>query len=91
MAPETLNVTLPHKYSVCPDTTIEPDKCSTGETVKLQRCRVHESPGRDGADVLELIISPLHLRTAWELQESEELEIEVEGAESWGEWPAPPD
>jgi hypothetical protein len=102
MAPGTLNVTLPFDYIVRPDSTIEPDKCFTGERLKLQRCRVrghrmiimrpdsHELPGRIGADVLELI-SPLHLRTAWGLRDLEELEIEVEGDESWWESPDPMD
>jgi Domain of unknown function DUF120 len=96
MAPGTLNVTLPHRYIVCADATIEPDKYFTGERLKLQRCRVrghrmiimrpdsHELSGRVGADVLELI-SPLHLRTAWGLQDGEELEIQVEGEEGWWE------
>jgi hypothetical protein len=103
MAPGTLNVTLPFDYIVHPDTTIEPDEYFTRERLKLQRCRVrghrmiimrpdsHEVPGGIGADVLELI-SPLHLRTAWGLQNLEELdEIEVEGDESWWERPDPTD
>jgi hypothetical protein len=102
MAPGTLNVTLPFDYIVRPDSTIEPDEYFTGERLKLQRCRVrghrmiimrpnsHELTGRIGADVLELI-SPLHLRTAWGLRDLEELEIEVEGDESWWERPDPMD
>jgi CTP-dependent riboflavin kinase len=98
MAPGTLNVTLPFDYIVHPNKTIEPDEYFTGERLKLQRCRVrghpmiimrpdsHELPGGIGADVLELI-SPLHLRTAWRLQDGEELEIEVEGEEGWWDGP----
>ena len=102
MAPGTLNVTLPFDYVVRPDAAIEPHEYFTGERIKLQRCRVrehpmiimrpdsHELPGGIGADVLELI-SPLHLRTAWGLQDLEELEIEVEGDQSWWERPNPTD
>ncbi len=102
MAPGTLNVTLPFDYIVRPDATIEPHEYFTGERLKLQRCRVrrhrmiimrpdsHELPGGIGADVLELV-SPLHLRMAWGLQDLEELEIEVEGDESWWERPDPTD
>jgi hypothetical protein len=100
MAPGTLNVTLPFDYIVRSDAAIEPHEYFTGEKLKLQRCRVrghrmiimrpdsHELPGGIGADVLELI-SPLHLRTAWGLQDLEELEIEVEGDESWWRRPDP--
>jgi hypothetical protein len=44
--------------------------------------------GADGywADVLE-VISPLHLRTVWALHDLDELEIEVEGDQSWWERP----
>jgi CTP-dependent riboflavin kinase len=102
MAPGTLNVTLPFDYIVHADTTIEPDEYFTGERLKLQRCRVrghrmiimrpdsHELPGGLGADVLELI-SPLHLRTDWGLQDLDELEVEVEGDQSWWERPDPTD
>ncbi len=98
MAPGTLNVTLPFDYIVCADTAIEPHEYFIGEKLKLQRCRVrghrmiimrpdsHELPGGIGADVLELI-SPLHLRTAWGLQDLDEIEVEVEGDQSWWERP----
>jgi hypothetical protein len=52
----------------------------------IMRPDSHKLPGHDGADVLELI-SPLHLRTAWALLDLEELEIEVEGDQSWWEHP----
>lgn len=102
MAPGTLNVTLPFDYIVRPDATIEPHEYFTGERIKLQRCRVrghrmiimrpdsHELPHGIGADVLELI-SPLHLRTAWALSDLEDLEVEVEGDQSWWERPESPD
>jgi hypothetical protein len=98
MAPGTLNVELPFDYIVRQDVTIEPNEYFTGERLKLQRCRVrghrmiimrpdsHELPGHIGANVLE-IISPLHLRTAWALRDNDELEIEVEGDESWWQDP----
>lgn len=94
MAPGTLNLTLPFDYIVRPNATIEPHEYFTGERIKLQRCRVrghrmiimrpesHEMSGGVGADVLELI-SPLHLRTAWELHDLDELEVQVEGGEAW--------
>jgi len=100
MAPGTLNITLPFDYIVRPDTAIEPHEYFTGERLKLQRCRVrghrmiimrpdsHELPGGIGADVLELI-SPLHLRSDWGLQNLDELEVEVEGDRSWWERPDP--
>ncbi len=102
MAPGTLNVTLPFDYIVRPDATIEPHEYFTGEKLKLQRCRVrghrmiimrpdsHELPGGIGSDVLELV-SPLHLRSAWELRDLDELEVEVEGDQSWWERPDPTD
>jgi CTP-dependent riboflavin kinase len=102
MAPGTLNVTLPFEYIVHADTAIEPDEYFTRERLKLQRCRVrrhrmiimrpdsHELPGGIGADVLELV-SPLHLRSAWGLRDLEELEVEVEGDQSWWERPDPTD
>jgi len=102
MARGTLNVTLPFDYIVRPDATIERHEYFTGETIKLQRCRVrghrmiimrpdsHELPGGIGADVLELI-SPLLLRAAWGLNDLDELEIEVEGDQSWWERPDPTD
>ncbi len=102
MAPGTLNVTLPFDYIVRPDAAIEPDEYFTGEKLKLQRCRVreyrmiimrpdsHELHGGIGADVLELV-SPLHLRSAWGLRDLDELEVEVEGDQSWWERPDPKD
>jgi hypothetical protein len=102
MAPGTLNVSLPHGYIVCADTTIEPKEYFTRERLKLQRCRVrghrmmimspdsHELPGGNGADVLELI-SSVHLRTAWGLEDGQELQIEVEGDKEWWERPDPTD
>jgi hypothetical protein len=102
MAPGTLNVTLPFDYIVRPDAAIEPHEYFTGEKLKLQRCRVrghrmiimrpdsHQLPGGIGADVLELV-SPLHLRSAWRLRDLDELEVEVEGDQSWWERPDPTD
>ena len=102
MAPGTLNVTLPFDYKVRPDATIEPHDYFTRERIKLQRCRVrghrmiimrpdsHEALGGIGADVLE-IISPLHLRTAFGLSDLDELQVEVEGDQSWWELPDPTD
>ncbi len=46
----------------------------------------HERPGGIGANVLELI-SPLHLRTAWQLGDGDALDVDVEGDEHW--WLAP--
>src|SRR5260370_15635180 len=90
MAPGTLNVTLPFDYIVRPDATIEPHEYFTGERLKLQRCRVrghrtiimrpdsHELPGGIGANVLALV-SPLHLRSAWELRDLDELAFKATG------------
>jgi hypothetical protein len=101
MAPGTLNVTLPFDYIVLPDATIEPHEYFTGERIKLQRCRVrghrmiimrpetHEQPGGIGANVLKLV-SPLPLRSAWQLRNGDEVEIEVEGDEEWWARPNPP-
>jgi len=98
MAPGTLNVTLPFNYIVREDAAITGSEYFTGERLKLQRCRVrghrmiimrpnsHEAPGGIGADVLELI-SPLHLRTQWKLNDLDELEVEVEGDSGWWELP----
>lgn len=82
MAPGTLNVQLSERYVVTPDATISGQEYFTGETIKLQRCRVrghrmiimrphtHEllHPGpKDPARVTELV-SPLKLRDAWALR-----------------------
>jgi CTP-dependent riboflavin kinase len=94
MAPGTLNLVIPFNYIVIPDAMIEPHEYFTGETLKLQRCRVqghrmiimrpdsHERSGGLGANVLELV-SPLHLRSAWNLYDGDALEVEVEGDEQW--------
>jgi hypothetical protein len=96
MAPGTLNVTIPFKYIVRADEAIEPHEYFTRERLKLQRCRVrghrmiimrpesHEQPGGIGVNVLELV-SPLHLRTSWGLADGDQLEVEVEGDNTWWE------
>src|SRR5690348_2682954 len=89
MAPGTLNVTIPHRYIVRADWTIEPHEFFNRERLKLQRCRVrghrmiimrpesHEQPGSNAANVLELV-SPIYLRKAWGLCDDDQLEVEVE-------------
>lgn len=94
MAPGTLNVTLDFDYIVRADVTIEPNEYFTEERLKFQRCRVrghrmfimrpesHEDLGGIGAKVLELV-SPMILRSVWQLRDGDPLEIEVEGDERW--------
>jgi len=98
MAPGTLNVEMTSNYIVKADAVIKSNEYFTRETLKLQRCRVrghrmiimrpdsHELPGGLGANVLELV-SPLHLRSAWNLRDGDALEVEVEGDDAW--WLAP--
>ncbi len=101
VAPGTLNLQLEERYIVTPDAAIHADEYFTGETIKLQRCRVrghnmfimrpdsHEcaNPGpEDPARVIELV-SPLKLREAWGLRDGNVLEVEVEGDADW--WNAP--
>jgi hypothetical protein len=54
----------------------------------IMRPETHEQPGGTGANVIELM-SPLHLRTTWGLQNGVELEVEVEGDQIWWERPDP--
>jgi hypothetical protein len=97
MAPGTLNVSISQDYIVIPDAVITGQEYFTGETLKLQRCRVrghrmiimrpdsHEGV-KGGARVLELV-SPISLRHTWGLVNDNVLEVEVEGDDSW--WNAP--
>src|SRR6266699_3102699 len=101
MASGTLNVSINTDYIVIPDAVITGQGYFTGETLKLQRCRVrghrmiimrpdsHEQPGGIGANVLELV-SPLPLRETWGLADDDQLEIEVEGDNAWWERADPP-
>lgn len=94
MYPGTLNVTLPEPYIVAADVAIEKHEYKYNERIKFQRCCVrgipmfimrpetHELPGREGANVLELV-SHLPLRSHFSLQDGDELEVEVEGSDSW--------
>jgi len=101
MAPGTLNVQLEERYTVAPEAVIHGSEYFTGETLKLQRCRVrgfrmfimrpdsHEraQPGpKDPARVIELV-SPMKLRDAWTLRDGNVVEVEVEGDDAW--WGAP--
>jgi hypothetical protein len=103
MTPGTLNVHLSERYVVSPDALIHPSEYFTGETLKLQRCRVRGSkmfimrpdsheraqPGpNDPARVIELI-SPLKLREAWGLEDDSVLEVEVDGDQEWWDQPEP--
>jgi CTP-dependent riboflavin kinase len=97
MAPGTLNVSINTDYIVIPDAVITGQEYFTGETLKLQRCRVrghrmiimrpdsHERV-KDGARVLELV-SPINLRATWGLVNDNIIEVEVEGDDAW--WNAP--
>ena len=93
MAPGTLNVSISTDYIVIPNAVITGQEYFTGETLKLQRCRVrghrmiimrpdsHERV-KGGARVLELV-SPINLRASWGLVNDNVLEVEVEGDDAW--------
>lgn len=98
MVPGTLNITLPERYLVRADAIISSNEYFTGEILKLQRCRAfrrrmiimrpdsHEFSHSNGANVLELV-SNIHLRRTFLLKDGDNVEVEVEGDESW--WAAP--
>lgn len=94
LAQGTLNVQLADPYIVQAEAEITANEYKDGETLKLQRCKVrglrccimrpdtHQTPGNDGARVLE-IMSEYRLRDHFGLANGDELKVEVEGDETW--------
>ena len=94
----TLNVRLTQSYIVKPNATIDRAEYNGFEFLKLQRCRMrgirgiimrpntHEAGHAHGPAHLE-IMSPCHFRSTFTLRDGDEVEVEVEGDETW--WRAP--
>jgi len=96
LVPGTLNTQITEDYVVLADASISPQEYGFPETVKLQRAIIsglkaiimrpdaHETRPNygHGKNHIELM-SALHLRTALNLKDGDEIAVEVEGDDNW--------